>query len=374
MSETDLNIFSAEDRQDKIVIALDAMGGDFGPEVVIPGADIILRRYRKSPKAKNIKRGSIRFLIFGDQAKINKMLAKHPELNKRALINHTDKIVRSDEKPSSALRNGKGSSMRMAIEAVRDGHADAVVSAGNTGALMALAKIVLRPVEGIHRPAIASVLPTLTGDTVMLDLGANVLVDAENLVQFAVLGSLFATARKDIKEPTIGLLNVGSEEMKGPDHVRAAGKMLDQLDFPGRYHGFVEGDDITKGTVDVVVCDGYAGNIALKTAEGVGKMLGQFFKQSIGADLLAMIGGLLAFNALRRFKHKADPRMYNGGVFLGLNGVCVKSHGGGDALSFSTAVSLAVDLAQHDYVDSLAEDIGKVMSQETILASSDYHD
>lgn len=372
--DPDITIFSESDREDKIVIALDAMGGDYGPEIVIPGANIILRRYRKSPKAKKIKRNRIRFLIFGDEVQINTQLEKHPELKKRAIVNHTDKVIRSDQKPSDALRKGKGTSMRMAIEAVKHGHADAIVSAGNTGALMALAKMVLRPVEGIHRPAIASVLPTLNGDTVMLDLGANVLVDAENLVQFSVLGSLFAKARKDLPEPSVGLLNVGSEDMKGPDHVRAAAKILDQIDFPGRYHGFVEGTDICKGTVDVVVCDGYAGNIALKTAEGVGKMLGQFFKQALKSDPLAIIGSMLSFNALRRFKNKADPRMYNGGVFLGLNGICVKSHGGGDALSFSTAVSLAVDLAQHDYVDGLAKDISKVMSQETMLANSDYHD
>lgn len=374
MSEENIRFFSDEERLDKTVVALDAMGGDFGPEVVIPGADMILRRYRKSPSASHIKRSRIRFLIFGDERKILPILEKHPELKKRSIINHTDKMIQNDDKPSNALRKGKGSSMRMAIEAVKNGHADAVVSAGNTGALMALAKLVLRPVEGIHRPAIASVFPSIEGNTVMLDLGANVLVDAENLVQFALLGTLFSKSLFETKEPTVGLLNVGTEESKGPDHVRGAAQILSEIQFPGRYYGFVEGNDITKGTVDVVVCDGYAGNIALKAAEGVGKMMSHFFKDALRSAPWAMLGGLLAFSAIKRFKQKADPRLYNGGVFLGLNGICVKSHGGGDALAFSTAVSLAIDLVQHDYVETLTHDLQEVMSQETVLAQSEFQD
>ena len=261
--------------------------------------------------------------------------------------------------------------MRLAIEAVEQGRADAVVSAGNTGALMAMAKMILKTVPGIQRPAIASVFPSMKTDTIMLDLGANVLVDAENLVQFAVLGAAFAKAHKDIKNPTVGLLNVGSEEMKGPEHVRGAAAILSKIDFDGRYYGFVEGNDITKGTVDVVVADGYAGNIALKTAEGVGALTNHFFKQAITSDPLSMLGGLLAFFALKRFKRRVDPRLYNGGVFLGLNGICVKSHGGVDALGFSSAVQMAARLARSGYVKKVSEDIGRLITQDSFVMQGD---
>ena len=257
--------------------------------------------------------------------------------------------------------------MRMAIEAVKDGEAQAVVSSGNTGALMALAKVILRPLPGIHRPAIASVFPTLTGKTVMLDLGANVLVDAENLVQFAVLGAVFARSHMQKERPSVGLLNVGSEDMKGPDHVRCAAETLAQVEFPGQYYGFVEGNDITKGTVDVVVTDGYAGNIALKTAEGVGKLMGDLLKQAFKSNPLSMVGGLLAYSALKQAKRKMDPRLYNGGVFLGLGGLCVKSHGGSDAIGFASAVRLSVQLARHGYINRVGEEINNLMAQETFL-------
>jgi phosphate acyltransferase len=230
----------------------------------------------------------------------------------------------------------------------------------------------LRSIPGIHRPAMASVFPTVKGDIIMLDLGANVLVDAENLAQFAVMGALFAKAHKNIAVPTVGLLNVGSEEMKGPDHVRGAAAILSNVTFPGHYKGFVEGTDITAGTVDVVVADGYAGNIALKTAEGVGKMSAEFFKDAIKSDPLAILGGMLAYFALKRFKSKVDPRLYNGGVFLGLGGLCVKSHGGSDALAFSSAVKLAIELAQHGYVKTVVDEINHLMSQESFLSQSTY--
>jgi len=202
----------------------------------------------------------------------------------------------------------------------------------------------------------------------VLDLGANVLVDAENLAQFAVLGAVFAKAHRNITMPSVGLLNVGSEETKGPDHVRGAASILSHVDFPGNYYGFVEGDDITKGTVDVVVSDGYAGNIALKTAEGMGHLAFRYFKEGMRSDPLAILGGMLACFAVRRLKKKIDPRHYNGGVFLGLNGICVKSHGGSDALAFSSAITLAAELVKHGYVKQVADDIGHLMSQETFLA------
>ncbi len=343
-----------------IIIALDAMGGDHGPSSVIPGAAKVLR------KMKNVK-----FLVFGDENKIRPVLSRFKALQAVSTIIHTDKMVRSDEKPSAALRSGKGSSMRLAIEAVKNGEADAVVSAGNTGALMAMAKIVLRPLSGVHRPAIASVFPALNGETIMLDLGANVLVDAENLVQFAVLGSVFAKAHRGISIPSVGLLNVGTEETKGPDHVKSAAKILASIDFPGRYHGFVEGNDITVGTVDVVVSDGYAGNIALKAIEGVGKLSAVYFKGALRSDPLAVLGSILSIFAFRRLKRKIDPRLYNGGVFLGLNGICVKSHGASDALGFSSAVMLAAELVQHNYVEKVASEMSDVMNQETVLADGE---
>ncbi len=342
-------------------IALDAMGGDHAPGSVVAGAAQVLKKYPNT-----------RFLIFGDENRVRPILSKFKALESASSVRHTDKFIRDDEKPSAALRSGKDSSMRLAIEAVEKGEADAVVSGGNTGALMAMAKIILRPLPGIHRPAIASVFPGIKGETIMLDLGANVLVDAENLVQFAVLGAVFAKAHKGVTTPSVGLLNVGSEETKGPDHVRGAAALLAKVEFPGKYHGFVEGDDITKGIVDVVVTDGYAGNIALKAAEGVGKMTGHFFKEALRSDPLSLLGGALAFMALRRFKKKVDPRVYNGGVFLGLNGICVKSHGGSDALGFASALTLAVEMVKDGYIAQVAQEISHLMSQETFLAEGAY--
>ncbi|NCT40768.1 MAG: phosphate acyltransferase PlsX [Alphaproteobacteria bacterium] len=341
-----------------ITIALDAMGGDHGVDSVIPGAALCVKA---NP--------DLRFLLFGERAKIANALKGHDALIAASEIIHTDTYIKSDEKPSTALRSSKGTSMRLAIEAVQDGRAQAVVSAGNTGALMALSKMVLKTVPGIHRPAIASLWPTVSGSTVMLDLGANVLVDAENLAQFAVLGAVFAKAHNPaISVPTVGLLNVGSEETKGPDHVRGAAEILSNVDFPGHYYGFVEGNDITKGTVDVIVCDGYAGNIALKTAEGVGQFFGDGLKASLKANLLSMIGAVFASGSLKAFKNRVDPRLYNGGVFLGLNGLCVKSHGGCDALAFSSAVKLAAELARHGYVETVTTDINNLISQESFLS------
>jgi glycerol-3-phosphate acyltransferase PlsX len=335
------------------------MGGDFGPQTVIPGAALALAQHP-----------GLSFIFYGDEARIKPILSKHPELESLSSIVHTDKYISGHDKPSSALRNGKGSSMRMAIEAVHDGKAHAAVSGGNTGALMAMAMVVLKTIPGIHRPALASVFPSLKGETVMLDLGANVLVDSETLVHFAVMGAVFAKLRKGITEPTLGLLNVGTEDTKGPDHVRSAASILSRIEIPGQYIGFVEGSDITSGTVDVIVSDGYAGNIALKAVEGVGKMSVQFFKEALQSTLLAMLGGMLAYSALKRFKNRVDPRRYNGGVFLGLGGVCVKSHGGSDALGFSTAVLMAANLAQQGYVKKVADEIGRLNTQESFLAQS----
>ena len=341
---------------DTVTIAIDAMGGDFGPTATVPALDMVING-----------RPDLRFLVYGDESKINSVLEKHPRLKGRCDVIHTDKIIASDDKPSSALRASKGTSMRMAIEAVSSGQAQAIVSAGNTGALMALAKIVLRPISGIHRPAIASVMPGIKGDTIMLDLGANVLVDSENLVQFALLGAIFAKAHKKIDTPIVGLLNIGSEDIKGPEHVRGAAQILSKVDFPGEYYGFVEGDDIGKGIVDVIVADGYAGNIALKTIEGAGKLLRHYLTESFNANPLAKLGGILAYFSLKKLKKKMDPRLYNGGVFLGLNGLCIKSHGGADALGFSSAVIMAQRLARSGYIEQVAKDVNHLTSQETFL-------
>ena len=271
------------------------MGGDFGPSIVIPGA---ARFYKNHP--------DLSLLLFGDEVKITAELKKFPELQSVSRIIHTDKIIENDDKPSAVLRKSKGTSMRMAIEAVSKGEAAAVVSAGNTGALMALAKLILKSLPGIHRPAIASLMPTPTGGaSVMLDMGANLLVDAENLVQFAVLGSIFAKNHSpSTAKPTVGLLNIGSEESKGPDHIKGAAAILNNIDFPGRYTGYIEGNEILSGKVDVIVTDGYAGNIALKTMEGTAKTIASMLKKTLTSDPLAIIGTLFAFFAFKRFKKK----------------------------------------------------------------------
>jgi len=341
-----------------ITIALDAMGGDHGPSVTLPGAAQALA---DTP--------NLQVIIFGDERIITPILSGLPKLKAKSEIHHTDIVVNNDDKPSQALRRARGSSMMLAIEAVRDGRANAAVSAGNTGALMALSKMVLKSVEGVHRPAICSVFPTISGEpTIMLDLGANVLVDAENLVQFAVMGQVFASAYKEKARPTVGLLNVGTEEKKGPDHVRKASKILSQIDFSADYVGFVEGNDITKGEVDVIVSDGYAGNIALKAVEGVGKMANQFFREAFKSSPLAMLGALISYGALKTLKQRIDPRRYNGGVFLGLNGICVKSHGSSDEIGTASAIKLAVRLAEKGFIESVSRDISHVMNQETVLA------
>jgi glycerol-3-phosphate acyltransferase PlsX len=335
------------------MIALDAMGGDHGPSVVIPAASMA-RAESKLP---------LRFLFCGDEAAIAPLLAKDQALKDVSEILHTDKTISADEKPSAALRSGKNSSMRLAIEAVREGRAEGIVSAGNTGALMATAKLLLRCLPGIERPAIASVLPSMKSDTVMLDLGANLICDEQMLVQFAVLGAVYARAVKGIEMPSVALLNVGTEDTKGTDVVRAAAAILSKIDFPGRFAGFVEGNDIAKGTVNVVVTDGFTGNVALKVAEGVGSLTGQLLKETFKSTPLAMFGAVLAQGALKRMKQRVDPRGYNGGMFLGLDGICVKSHGGMDAYGFSRAILVAADLIGNGYNARVAQEIAQILQQ-----------
>lgn len=330
------------------------MGGDRAPQMVIDGADIARRRFP-----------DVRYLLFGDEARIGPLLDRTPALKACSEIRHTPDAVANEDKPSVALRAGRRSSMRLAIDAVDAGEAAGVVSAGNTGALMAMAKIVLRTVPGIDRPAIASYYPTLRGESVMLDLGANVECDADNLVQFAVMGEVFARTVLGVSKPSIGLLNVGAEEQKGHEEVRAAAAALRSTDLPILFHGFVEGDDITAGTVDVVVTDGFTGNIALKTAEGTTKLYSEFLRGAFRSSWVARLGYLFARHALNKVRKRIDPRRYNGAMFLGLNGVVVKSHGGTDALGFANAVGVAVDMAANDFNSKIRDEIAHLHAAAT---------
>ena len=328
------------------------MGGDQAPDMVIRGANIARQRFPQ-----------VHFLFFGDRARIAPLLAKLPLLDKVSTVHHADQEVRADDKPSTALRSGRGSSMRLAIDAVRDGQAAGVVSAGNTGALMAMAKFVLKTMPGIDRPAIASFFPTLRAESVMLDLGANLQCDANNLVEFAVMGNVFARTVLGVLEPTVGLLNVGSEDIKGHEALREAHAVLRDANMPGHFYGFVEGDDIAKGTVDVIVTDGFTGNIALKTIEGTVRLYGEFLKQTFSSSPLARLGYLLARPALRTLRARTDPRRYNGAIFLGLNGIAVKSHGGTDAFGFANAIGVAIDMVLHGAIEKIREDFAHLTTR-----------
>lgn len=333
---------------DRTIIALDAMGGDSAPDIVVAGAALACERY---PGAS--------FLFFGNEAKIRPLLERHRDLKNVSEIHHASDYISGDMKPSLALRQGRNSSMRLAINAVANGDASCVVSAGNTGALMAMAKLVLKTMPGIDRPAIAGLLPTKIGETVMLDLGANLECDAENLVQFALMGAIFCRAVLGINQPSIGLLNVGTEELKGHDEIRTSAAILRDKQIPGTFHGFVEGDDIMAGTVDVVVTDGFTGNVALKTLEGTAKLMSHFLRQSFGASILAKVGYILARGALGKLKLRLDPRRYNGAMFLGLQGVCVKSHGGTDHEGFANAIGVAHDLVKHRFNDRIQDELAR---------------
>jgi glycerol-3-phosphate acyltransferase PlsX len=318
------------------------MGGDKAPQMVVEGVAAAAERLSDTD-----------FLIFGDEARLAPLVARFPNLAGIARIRHTSEVVSDAEKPSVALRGGRNSSMRLAIDAVARGEAAGVVSAGNTGALMAMAKFVLKMLPGIDRPAIAGCFPTERGESVMLDLGANVECDADNLVQFAVMGEVFARHVLGIKDPSIGILNVGVEDLKGNEAVKKAAAILKEVDLPIRFYGFIEGDDIGEGTVDVIVTDGFTGNIALKTAEGIVKLFSQLLKQALMNTPLSRFAALLARPALNAVKAKIDPRRYNGALFVGLNGICIKSHGGTDAIGFANAINVAHELV----VDRLNEGI-----------------
>ena len=328
-----------------LTVALDAMGGDDAPAMVIDGAEIARQRHP-----------SVKFLIFGDEAQIGPLLAKWPKLAEASTVRHTTEVVTNDAKPTQALRSGRESSMRLSINAVDEGEAHCVVSAGNTGALMAMAKIVLKTMPGIDRPAIATFFPTLRGESVMLDMGANIDCRPEHLVQFAVMGAVFARSVLGLTEPTIGVVNVGAEALKGNDVVKEAAAQLREMEgLPGRFDGFVEGNDIPAGTVDVVVTDGFTGNIALKTAEGTVKLFAEYLRRSFRSSIMARIGYLMARGALNKLRDRLDPRKYNGAMFLGLAGICVKSHGGTDAQGFASAIDVGIDLVQNGFNEKVKE-------------------
>jgi len=335
---------------ERLALSVDAMGGDAAPEMVVEGVDIAASRL-----------GDVEFLLFGDEGQLQALLEHYPNAKKASKIHHTTDVVLSDDKPAIALRGRRASSMRLAINAVGAGDAAAVISAGNTGALMAMAKFVLKTLPGIDRPAIATSFPTQRGSSVILDLGANIECDANNLVQFAVMGEVFARNVLGVQKPSVGILNVGVETLKGNDAVKGAAAILQaETHLPIKFAGFVEGDDIGLGTVDVVVTDGFTGNVALKTAEGTAKLFGSTLKQALMSSPLAKLGAVLAKPALTALKSKMDPRRYNGAMFLGLNGICVKSHGGTDSIGFANALQVAVDLAQNNINESIKADYGQL--------------
>jgi phosphate acyltransferase len=327
-------------------IALDAMGGDHGPEVVVAGAALSLERHP-----------NLNFQLFGDRARIEPELETVPALAARATVIHTDTVVAMTDKPSQALRRGKGTSMWLAIEAVQKGEAHVAVSAGNTGALMAMSKLILRPMAGIERPAIAALWPTVKSECIVLDVGANIGADARQLSDFALMGAAMARALFHVERPTVALLNVGVEEIKGVEEVRKAHAWLKNTQLPLDYRGFIEGDQIGQGVVDVVVVEGFAGNIALKTAEGTARQISEYLRAAMGRTWISRLGALLASGGFRVLKAKMDPRRSNGGTFLGLNGIAVKSHGGTDALGFASAIDLAHEMAESRLIARLATDL-----------------
>lgn len=331
-----------------VTISLDVMGGDYGPSVAIPGAARALERHP-----------DIRFVIFGIEQECLPLLAKYPSLKDKAEFHAVDVAIRMDEKPSQALRRGRyKSSMWKAIEAVKLKEADVAVSAGNTGALMAMALFCLRTMANIERPALAGIWPTLKGESIVLDVGATIGADAQQLVDFALMGGAMARALFELKRPSVGLLNVGVEEVKGQEEVKEAGRILREADFESiRYSGFVEGDDLGKGTVDVVVSEGFTGNIALKAAEGTARQIATYLRQAMSRTLLAKLGYLLAKGAFDMLRDKMNPNKVNGAVFLGLNGIVIKSHGGTDAEGFAAAVEVGYDMARNKLNEKIENDL-----------------
>ena len=333
----------------ELTVSVDALGGDAGPGVVFAA---LARSLVRHP--------GVRFVLHGDEAVLKPLLKKRAKLAARSEIRHSAERVRMEEKPGQALRRGRNTSMWRAIESVAKKESEVAISAGNTGALMAMAMFQLGVIEEIDRPAIAALWPTKRGHTVVLDVGANIASDAQQLVDFAVMGEAFARAILGLERPVVGLLNVGTEDVKGNEAVRNAAQILKSAELPMEFMGFVEGDDISEGTADVVVTDGFTGNIALKTAEGTAHLVMHFLRTALRRGVLARAGALLASGAFRTLRRKLDPRAANGGIFLGLNGVVVKSHGGADALGFASALDMAVDMARAEVIPKIVADRAKV--------------
>ena len=336
-----------------LTISIDAMGGDHGPKVTIPAS---LDCLKSNPDLK--------LILVGDETVIKQLLPqKWVDFQDRLTIHHASQCVSMDESPSKALKNKKDSSMRVAINLVRDGHADACVSAGNTGALMATARFVLKMIPGIDRPAIISTLPSIHGHTHVLDLGANVDCTAEHLFQFAIMGNELVKAVDAIDKPKVGLLNIGEEDMKGNEQVKATAKLLENSSL--NYIGYIEGNSLNAGhiKVDLIVTDGFVGNVALKSIEGAAKMIGTALREAFSKNILTKLVGLIAYPVLKSFKQRIDPRLYNGASFLGLRGLVIKSHGGADVLAFRTAVELAVCEVEKDVIKKISEQVEKILAQ-----------
>jgi glycerol-3-phosphate acyltransferase PlsX len=327
------------------------MGGDHGPSVTVPAALSFLRDH---PQA--------RVIFVGQEALIRPLLASADALSGRYRIQHASEVVAMDESPAMALKSKKDSSMRVAANLVKAGDASACVSAGNTGALMAISRFVLKMLPGIDRPAICSVLPTVSGHVYMLDLGANVDCEAEHLLQFGIMGAMLAAALEHRERPRVGLLNIGSEDIKGNKVVKDAAELLQNSGL--NFIGNVEGDGVYKGHADVVVCDGFVGNVALKISEGIAQMLGQFLKQEFGRTLLTRLAALAALKVLRNFKGRVDPRAYNGASLLGLKGICVKSHGSADIFAFGQAIDRAYEAASNNVPERIAVKLAELQREQ----------
>ncbi|MEJ1296064.1 MAG: phosphate acyltransferase PlsX [Candidatus Sedimenticola sp. (ex Thyasira tokunagai)] len=334
---------------DRITISLDAMGGDLGASVVVPAAIDFLRRDN-----------SVNLILVGIEEEIRSHFGDE-ETSERLRIHPASQVVAMDELPSRALRGKKDSSMRVAIDLVKAGEADACVSAGNTGALMATARFVLKMLPDIDRPAIISALPSIEGHTWMLDLGANVDCSAEHLFQFAVMGSELVASVDEIENPRVGLLNIGQEEIKGNEQVKVANDLLSSSTL--NYIGYVEGDDVYKGGTDVVVCDGFVGNVALKSAEGVAKMISHFLKEGFNRNIFTKMAGLLAMPVMAGLRRMIDPRRYNGASFLGLRGIVIKSHGGADVLAFENAIKMAKKAVHTNVPERIAYGVEKQLDK-----------
>ena len=336
-----------ENNKNQIILAIDTYGADGGESVVIDGCDYIANQL------------NVFFIFVGNKSLITPLINKSKNLKSYNIINTLD-YIEANTKGSDALRSGKESSMRIAVDLVKEGKADAVISAGNTGALLAISYIVLRTIDGISRPAMTAYFPTMKGETAMLDLGANIECDEKNLVQFAFMGQAFANIVMGIKDPSVSLLNIGEEEQKGLDYIKEASKILYTLDKQINYKGFIEGDKIAQGMADVIIADGFSGNISLKTAEGTALLVTSYLKKALKSSLSSKIGYLFAKKAINNFRLQMDPRKYNGAVFLGLNGIAVKSHGGTDAFGFANAIGVAVDMVRYNFISDLKNKINKI--------------